>query len=259
MEYKRLKFSQYFIDTSNDYNQTGKSRRKISYQQLHYQCNSLEGAFHMHHEMNYDVYYDAERDVIQINFEDSNGLSDWYANIAEFSDKYYDSIVFEGKKLQLRVHHGWGEMYKSIKHILRREWSALHQEHPTAHTEIIGWSLGSGQAVLCAQDLNYNYGIRPYLYTFGSVRPFRHTFFNKERMLRYLSSICTKCYNFGNVNDIVSYMPCFYGFTNINSVRVGLERRSIRRLLNPRRYHTIYDTPAFYTEANIRANNKIAD
>ncbi len=36
MEYKRLPFSQYFIDTSADYNRTGKARYEIEYSQVVY-------------------------------------------------------------------------------------------------------------------------------------------------------------------------------------------------------------------------------
>jgi len=246
MEYKRLKFRQYFTDNSEDYNNTGKARRKINYKAVKYECNNHEKKLHIKHEVNYDIFYEKERDVIQINFQKSNGKGDWFANIAEFSSKYYDSIKYKGKKLQLRAHHGWAEMYKCIKKEIRNEWLKLNKLHPDAHTEIIGWSLGSGQAMLCAQDLNYNFGVKPYLYTFGSVRPFKYTVFNKKRMLEYLSEICSQCYNFSNKNDIVTYMPFFYGFTMIRRVDLGKETISALRLSNPNKYHTCYDDASLY-------------
>lgn len=36
MEYEKLPFPQYFIDTSDDYNDTGKARYKIKYEQVIY-------------------------------------------------------------------------------------------------------------------------------------------------------------------------------------------------------------------------------
>lgn len=36
MEYERLPFPQYFIDTSDDYNKTGKARYEIKYEQVRY-------------------------------------------------------------------------------------------------------------------------------------------------------------------------------------------------------------------------------
>ena len=97
-----------------------------------------------------------------------------------------DAIVFEDEPLQLRVHHGWGAMYRTIKKDIRQAWQDLKQAHPEADTEIIGWSLGSGQAILCCQDLNYNFGVKPHLFTFGSVRPFKSVPTNAQRMRRYL-------------------------------------------------------------------------
>lgn len=251
MVYHRLKFSQYFIDNSEDYNHTGLARRKIEYKAIDYQCDSwFEKLLGLTHEVNYDIYYEAERDVIQINFQKTNGNSDWFANILEFSSKYYTSIEYDGKKLQLRVHHGWAEMYKTIKHEIREEWKALKEEHPDAHTEIIGWSLGSGQAILCAQDLNFNFGLKSYLYTFGSVKPFKATLLNYSLMKKYLSSICEQAYNFANINDLVTYMPPFWGFMMPRRVNVGLDPRTIFRLLNPNLYHTIYDNFLLYMRQN---------
>ena len=68
-------------------------------------------------------------------------------------------------------------------------------------------------------------------------------------MRRYLDSLCAECWNFADVNDIVTYMPPFRGFAMIRRVEVGKNlRRSLFRLLNPRRYHTHYDRPELYAE-----------
>lgn len=247
MPYQPLPFEQYFIDNSERTFGSRAPRRKVEYKAVHYQCSGLERLLHLHHEVNYEIAYEPDRDVIQINFQKSKGFGDWYANIAEFTCRYYHSIDFDGQKLQLRVHHGWGAMYKSVKHELRSAWYALHRQHPDAVTEIIGWSLGGGQAILCAQDLNYNFGIKPYLYTFGTVRPFRYTRSNRQLMERYLEGLCTECYNFSNINDIVTYMPPFYGYTMPRRVELGGDRRSLGRLLNPYRFHFSYHQASLYS------------
>lgn len=139
-------------------------------------------------------------------------------------------------------------MYRTIKHEIRHGWLELHEKYSTAYTEIIGWSLGSSQAILCAQDLNYNFGLKPYLYTFGSVRPFKGTKKNKKLLAKYLSSLCTECYNFANRNDIVTYMPPFRNFCMISRVDLGDAKISIKKLLNPFVYHTSYDDINFYNQ-----------
>lgn len=257
VNYHRLPYEQYFIDNSADYNHTGKARRQIDYKAVSYQCNRMERLIHFRHEVNYDIFYESERNVIQINFQQTVGFSDWVANILEFGSRYYDAIEYRGQKLQLRAHHGWAEMYKTIKWDIREKWSEMHAGHPDARTEIIGWSLGSGQAMLCAQDLNYNFGVRAYVYTYGSVRPFRYTHGNRALMEKYLSDTYKECWNFSNINDIITYMPPFYGFTMTHRVDVGKEEKlSVLRLFNPYRYHTIYDHSDLYEEHNALNKNK---
>ena len=170
MNYRRLPFEQYFINTSLDRNHTGRVTYPVKYTSVKYNAGGLLSFLHIMHEMNYEIHYEKIRNVIQLNFEKTTGFTDWFANVVEFSAKYYDAITFEEKPLQLRVHHGWGNMYKSIKREVRKKWQELHEAYPDAETEIVGWSLGSGLAILCCQDLHYNFGVRSHLFTYGSVR-----------------------------------------------------------------------------------------
>ena len=247
MDYRRLPFEQYFINTSEDYNHKGTVSYAVSYTAVAYSNTFWERLFGISHEVNYEIHYEEDRNVIQLNFQRTAGFSDWVANVGEFSVKYYDAIEFEGEPLQLRVHRGWGDMYLTIKREVRKQWQKLHDKHPDAVTEILGWSLGSGQAILCCQDLNYNFGVRPHLFTYGSVRPFKSVSSNAERMKKYFGTLCEECWNFADINDIVTYMPPFKGFTMLNRVDVGTDkRRSLFRLLDPYRYHTGYDQAELY-------------
>lgn len=247
MQYRHLPFEQYFINTSEDVNNTGRATYEVKYTTVKYSHSKLEKKLHIEHEVDYEIHYEEDRDVIQLNFEKSSGLMDWVTNIVEFSSKYYDAIEFEDKLLQLRVHHGWGIMYKSIKREVRSKWLKLHEAHPDAETEVLGWSLGSGQAILCCQDLNFNYGVKPHLYTYGTVRPFKGTRADRERLKKYLDTVCTECWNFTDINDIVTYMPPFRGFVMINRKDVSEEvKRTFFKLLNPYQYHTTYDHAQLY-------------
>ena len=247
MEYQRLPYEEYFINTSEDYTHTGRVTYPVKYTAMQYYTTKIEKLLGIAHEVNYEIHYEPDRNVIQVNFQCTNGKVDWITNIFESSSRYYDAIDFEGEPLQIRVHHGWGNMYLAVKRQIRETWENLHEEHPDAFTEVIGWSLGSAVACLCCQDLNYNFGVKPYLYTFGSVRPFRYTPLNKKRMRRYFETLYTECANFSDINDLITYLPPFTGFTTIRRVNVGTDlKRSLVRLLQPRRYHIHYDQPELY-------------
>ena len=247
MTYQRLPFEEYFINTSEDYTHTGHVTYPVKYVAVKYNLTRIGKLFRLAHEVNYEIHYEPDRDVIQIHFQRTSGTIDWIANIFEAGARYYSAIEFEGEPLQLRVHRGWGNMYLAIKHQVRDEWSALHEAHPDAATEIIGWSLGSGIACLCCQDLNYNFGTRPYLYTFGSVRPFQCTPLNHKRMQQYFETLYTGCANFADQNDLITYLPPFRGFMMIRRVTLGKEvKRSFFRLIHPLRFHVHYDHPELY-------------
>ncbi len=260
MTYRRLPYEEYFINTSEDYTHTGKVTYPVKYIAVKYNTTKFFKFFGLAHEVNYEIHYEPDRDVIQMHFQRTLGAIDWVANIFEFSSRYYRAIEFEGEPLQLRVHHGWGNMYLAIKREVREKWSELHEMHPTAATEILGWSLGSGIACLCCQDLHYNFGVKPYLYTFGSVRPFKCTPLNKKRMHAYLATLYTDCLNFANVNDLITYMPPFRGFTMIRRVDVGTERkRTFFRMLHPLRYHVRYDDADLYGKVSEHAPDEPAN
>ena len=247
MAYAHLPFEQYFINTSDDFNHTGRATYDVKYIPVRYSCNKMEKLFHIEHEVNYEIHYERSRNVIQLNFEKTTGFTDWFANVVEFSAKYYDAIQFENKPLQLRVHHGWGNMYKSIKREVRKKWQEFHEAYPDAETEIVGWSMGSGLAILCCQDLHYNFGVRSHLFTYGSVRPFKAVRSNEAAMKRYLRSTAGEAWNFADVNDLISYMPPFRRWMMIRRVDVAMDKgRRFWRLFRVVRYHSHYDEEKLY-------------
>lgn len=241
----RLQFQQYFIDCSDDFNHTGKARYKINYKTIKYEYKGFP------FEANYEMHYEKDRKVIQINFQETNGNLDWITNLL-FVDKYYDSFIWNGKKITLKVHNGWAAMYKAMKNEIRNILSVMLKEHPNAVIEVIGWSLGSGQAQLCAQDIFYNFNKKVNLYTYGSVNPFKTNIFNRHKIKKYLRECCNECYNFSNVNDIVTYLPPrLFGFIKIKRRPVG-RPFLFWRLFNPGKYHTIYDQEKLYKKYSDR-------
>ena len=240
--YSKLSYEQYFIDTSADYNKTGKARFEIKYIDVPYTYKNK--VCHA----NYEIHYEPDRDVIQINFQETDGKKDWSVNLM-FTQRYYNAFDYEGKPIVLKVHNGWAAMYKAIKDIIRERFTDLHKAHPTAEVEIIGWSLGSGQAMLCAQDLYFNYGIKSYLYTYGSVNPFKTNIFNRRKIRRYLRECCKEVYNFADRSDIVTYLPfrLIFGFIKFRRVNVK-GRFKLFGLFNPYKYHTHYDQKDLYSK-----------
>ena len=148
MSYQRLPYEEYFINTSEDFTHTGRVTYPVKYVAVKYNTTKLGKLLGVAHEVNYEMHYEADRDVIQIHFQRTFGVIDWIANVFEFGSRYYRAIEFEGEPLQLRVHHGWGNMYLAIKQEVRQRWLELHDAHPEAATEILGWSLGSAIACL---------------------------------------------------------------------------------------------------------------
>ncbi len=237
--YEKLSYGQYFIDTSGDINNTGKATFKIEYNSVEYVYNGvLTNA-------NYFIRYDEKRNVIQVHFEGTKDVPDWITNLL-FQPKYYDSFTWNDKKITLKVHKSWAAMYKVMKHFIRKGVSELLELHPFAEVEVIGWSLGSGQAMLCVQDLNFNLRITPHLYTFGSVNLFKTNIFNRRKTLKYLRSCCKSYHIFCNRNDIVTYVvPRIFGFVKFGRLNIK-KRLNVFSMFRVLKNHFIYDNELMY-------------
>ncbi len=245
--YTKLRYEQYFIDTSSDINNTGRTSFNIEYKSIDYEYNGI-----LTH-ANYCVRYDEKRDVIQVHFEGTKDIPDWFTNFI-FLPKYYDSFVWENKKITLKVHKSWAAMYKVMKYFVRKEVMELKELHKDAHVEVIGWSLGSGQAMLCVQDLNYNFGIKSHLYTFGSVNLFKTNIFNRRKTLKYLRSCCKSYHIFCNRNDIVTYVvPRIFGFVKFGRLNIK-KRLNVFSMFRVLKNHFIYDKEEIYSKIYKREN-----
>lgn len=237
MAYKRLPFNQYFADQSLGH-YGGTPRFEVKYKEVKYK--------HKNHEHNayYCVMFDEEREVYQIYFKETSSKSQWMANF-NFPDSYYDSFQYEGKDIQLRVAKGWSALYCALKHYIRDEYYALRKEHGKHELEIIGWSLGSAIAQICAQDLFFNYKVKAHVFTFGSVKPW----YGKDKDMKWYLSQCTKeIYNFKDHNDIVGYMVPLPKYFAMNPIKVKQDKFCLAKLFNPNKYHTEYWKEEYYTE-----------
>ena len=243
MDYNKLSFGQYYIDTSKDWRNSGKSRYDIKFNHVEF-TYKLFKLIPLKCSAEWEVHYEKDRNVIQVNFEQTHGTLDWIINLL-FKEKMYDKFIWEnpkGKKVKiiLKTSKGWSKMYKAMKHDVKIAVKNILNKHPDAFIEIIGWSLGSSQAQYACQDINYHFGILPYVYTYGSVKPWRGGRKQKE----YLKTTYKECYNFMHKKDIVTYMPPFIGFFAMNPIKLG--KFNPFSLFNPNKWHTEYGEEYLY-------------
>lgn len=234
--YKRLRFEDYFTICSDNWNDLETDLQMAKYSAIEYEVKKKK------YVVNYQVRFDNVRNCIQCIFEQTASKSDWRANFT-FPHKIYDEFTFEGKVIQLKVHRGWGDMWLACQDAVRNDVKMYLSIYKDATIEVFGWSLGSALAQLCAEDIYFKFGIKPYLYTYGSVKPF----YGKQTY-KYVQHCCEEAYNFYDVNDIVGRMVPFLGWRAINHCKVKLDRFCIFRLFNPQKYHTKYDTEGLYTK-----------
>lgn len=238
MDYKKLPYQQYFIDQSNG-SQGGTPRFKVNYVETLYEHKDHQ------HTIYHAIRWDEDRGVLQLYFKETSDDSEWRANF-EFASKYYDRFEYDGKMIQLKTAGGWGDMYSCIKHKVRDAVQVYKEKYGEGlEVEIIGWSLGSALAQLCCQDLYFNLEIKSHVFTYGSVKPWQG---RNKTMRKYLSKCYKECYNFGDHNDIVTYMVCLPTYFKLRKVKLKQDAFSIRRLFNPYKYHTEYWKEDYYKD-----------
>lgn len=246
MAYKRLNFNQYFIDSTEGTHNKGAEHLNFQYVHVNAKMPVL-GFIKIPIHCEYYINYDVNRDVIQVFFQGTHGIMDWIINLL-FKSNYYDAFLDEDGEtlIQLKAARGWMTMWFAMKHIIRQKVMQIHGNHPTAEIELIGFSLGSALAQYCAQDINFNLGLQPYVYTTGSVK----AWYGDRRWNKvYLTKCCKKVYNFQYENDIITRMPPFFGYYATNPVKIG--KFEWKKAINPIAWwnaHFCYGDANLYTE-----------
>jgi len=233
-EYRALNFEDYFTICSCNYAGIQTDLKLAKYESITYKHHNHE------HVLQYQVRFDYERNCIQCIFKETACKSDWITNF-EFPSKLYDKFTFDGQLIQIKVHNGWGDRWLACQDTIREKISFYRQSYPNCYIEVFGWSLGSAMAQLCAEDVYFKFGVKPYLYTYGSVKPFfgRSTY-------NYVKNCCEKAFNFYDHCDIVGYMVPFIGWRAIKHEKVKYDSFCIAKLFNPQFYHTHYYEAKLY-------------
>jgi hypothetical protein len=238
MEYKRLNFEDYFIICSENCNCVKTNLEIAKYDSIYY---NYKGKYCT---ADYQVRFDEARNCIQIIMQQSTNMSDVLVNF-DFPAKIYDKVSFNGQEIQLKVHRGWGAMWLACQQTVREKVALLLKEHTGCFIEVFGWSLGSALAQLAAEDIYFKFGIKPYLYTYGSVKPFYG-----KATYNFVKSCCEKVYNFYDHCDAVGYTVPFFGWRAINHCKLKREKFCIFKLFKLSAYHTKYDEPEQYEQYN---------
>lgn len=243
MNYKSLNFEDYYIICSQNYNKLDlESLGKQDLELANYDEEYYFDGKHKH-TVNYQVRYDEERNCIQVIFQQTASKSDWKSNF-EYPAKIYDAFSFDNQIIQLKIHQGWLYQWLACKDKIRDKVEDLLKHYPNAFIEVFGWSLGSAIAQIASEDIYFRFNRKPYLYTYGSVKPFYG-----HKTKKYLKQCCTKAYNFYDVNDIVGYMVPLPFYFAIRHCKVRTDKLFlIHRLFNPWKYHTCYWQSQLYTK-----------
>ena len=136
--------------------------------------------------------------VIYIAFAGTDSLKDICMNV-EIAKQI---IPYDNTDSNIRVHSGFIKAYKSVRdqisHIVKAILPICMQEPKIF---ISGHSLGGAIALLCAIDIQYNFNIEPYTFTFGQPRVGNAEFAKStvKRLFNY--------FRFVNGDDTVTMFP----------------------------------------------------
>ena len=96
MEYKRLKFEDYFTICSKNWNNLDTDLEIAEYKSVKYLYRGSE------YSAEYQVRFDAPRNCIQVILQQTSGKADWKVNF-DFPAKFYDKFTFDNKLIKPRA------------------------------------------------------------------------------------------------------------------------------------------------------------
>lgn len=186
-------------------------------------------------DVDWKIYADEYEKIIHLVYKYSDSKTDWKNNFI-FRFNYYlrDNV-------KMLVASGWAEAYHSARGVILDALFEEFEKYDEKYkVEIDGHSYGGAVALICAEDINFTYGIKPDVVTFGAPKPF----FGRKTV-KYVKSCCGTIRQYIHVNDCVPLMPPFFGYHHCNKVRLGKICNPIC-LFNPKKWHLIYDKPELY-------------
>lgn len=159
-----------------------------------------------------------------------------------FIIKYFPKRPYKNMKDVWKVHFGMAIIYGSIRDEIIENVKKFVDNGGTK-IYVGGWSQGGGVSQLCAEDIYYQFQIKPILTTFGSLR----VGWGKKAWNHIADSVEKESICYENGSDIVPHLPLrIWGFKNLLGVHIG-EKFNLFKIFNTPKYHSAYGDSALYT------------
>lgn len=180
-------------------------------------------------DVQYKFYLDNKDKKIYVVYQCSTSDRDWVNNFRFFTK----SIYVDSRKIECHV--GFLSAFLSAKDKVFQQLESYMVGHPDYKVVMTGHSFGGAMSMLSAMFFYREFNKKANMVTFGSPKVIR---FKKD--LKFVKETCLdNYYNWGNYNDMVTYMPPHY--TRLGHNRIGEKFNLGKILFHSDHYHTNYD------------------
>lgn len=182
-------------------------------------------------------------DAVVIAFQDSKGKNDYLDDFNFFPKK---AKAYKGWSKKLVYCNGFYKQYQDVRDSVVSQVKSLNPKEII----IIGWSLGGGISPICAEDMYFNFNIKPIIISFESPNPCANS---HTRDVIYDSIDLDRSVSFLNGDDIVPHLPWkpfayrltdldfWIKFNKSGSLVKNPHFNIFKYILNPVNFHTMVD------------------
>lgn len=187
------------------------------------------------YDVDWSIEVDEQEKTIYLLFAKSNSIHDWINNLS------FPVKVYKRQKSKLRCAMGWRSAWKSCNDVVMDMLiEKYHSDRYTGYKVVVcGWSYGGAISLLAAEDFAYRTGYKTNVITFGAPKPF----FGRKS-IKYLKRVLGDVKEYCHKNDIVTYLPPFFGYKHVKKNKLG--KFNFFGLFNPRKWHCIYGEEKWY-------------
>lgn len=179
--------------------------------------------------------YIPDEDTVLLLFQGTNQKEDWKINL-DFPVKLY-----KHQEHFFLVHRGYKKAWQSVRDEIIECITEMLIDNSTAKLVIAGHSYGGALAIIAAEDLVYNTGIRAEVTTFGAP----HILFGLHTK-KYFKRCCKAVANYEHVNDPVPKILFFY--CNPKSDKIGKDEK--KYFCFDISWHLVYGDEKYYSSSS---------